>query len=116
MYIKEDHRPNRRLNVSRVCLFVHSRQVEERLRFYEEGVAPRKNLTVMGEAIAAVKKQMAGEDAEEDGSKKVRACLMKCIQSLSSVCPIKNGQPLYATVRTTCNNLVCVGYCGYLPT
>jgi hypothetical protein len=44
-------------------------QVEERLRFYEEGVAPRKNLDMMAEALAKVKEQLGGE-AKEDGGKK----------------------------------------------
>ena len=30
-------------------------QVEERLRFYEEGIAPTKNLTVMQAALALTK-------------------------------------------------------------
>lgn len=47
-------------------------QVEERLRFYEEGVAPRKNLDVMKEVISALG-DAAGEGEEvpmEDGEKK----------------------------------------------
>ncbi|EFJ45369.1 hypothetical protein VOLCADRAFT_105910 [Volvox carteri f. nagariensis] len=43
-------------------------QVEERLRFYEEGVAPRKNANVMGEAMEVLKTQLATE--EEDGAEK----------------------------------------------
>eukprot|EP00198_Chlamydomonas_reinhardtii_P007669 XP_001697006.1 nucleolar protein, component of C/D snoRNPs [Chlamydomonas reinhardtii] len=39
-------------------------QVEERLRFYEEGVAPRKNASVMGEAMEAVKGQLTAEEGE----------------------------------------------------
>jgi nucleolar protein 56 len=38
-------------------------QVEERLRFYEDGVAPRKNLDVMHEAMGA----LAGADALTEG-------------------------------------------------
>ncbi|KXZ52767.1 hypothetical protein GPECTOR_8g157 [Gonium pectorale] len=45
-------------------------QVEERLRFYEEGVAPRKNTSVMGEAMDAVKTQLA---TEEDGAEKKKS-------------------------------------------
>mmetsp|Transcript_3058 Transcript_3058/g.5261 ORF Transcript_3058/g.5261 Transcript_3058/m.5261 type:complete len:500 (-) Transcript_3058:372-1871(-) len=47
-------------------------QVEERLRFYEEGVAPRKNLTVMQEAMAKVKSDLgdAGEDEETPAEEK----------------------------------------------
>lgn len=45
-------------------------QVEERLRFYEEGVAPRKNASVMGEAMDVVKTQLASEDKEEAVEKK----------------------------------------------
>ena len=44
-----------------------ARQVEERLRFYEEGVAPRKNVDVMLEAMAKVKDQLAGEAAGGGG-------------------------------------------------
>ncbi|PNH04026.1 Nucleolar protein 56, partial [Tetrabaena socialis] len=44
-------------------------QVEERLRFYEEGVAPRKNASVMEEAMASVKTQLASE-ADGAGDKK----------------------------------------------
>lgn len=40
-------------------------QVEERLRFYEEGVAPRKNATVMAEAMSAFK-DAAGDDLDAD--------------------------------------------------
>ena len=52
-------------------------QVEERLRFYEEGVAPRKNLVVMAEALETVKKQMGeeagvGEEKKSKKDKKVR--------------------------------------------
>lgn len=43
-------------------------QVEERLRFYEEGVAPRKNLDVMQEALSKVAKEIQQEAGEgEDG-------------------------------------------------
>eukprot|EP00195_Chlamydomonas_chlamydogama_P010551 CAMPEP_0202900590 /NCGR_PEP_ID=MMETSP1392-20130828/11922_1 /ASSEMBLY_ACC=CAM_ASM_000868 /TAXON_ID=225041 /ORGANISM="Chlamydomonas chlamydogama, Strain SAG 11-48b" /LENGTH=495 /DNA_ID=CAMNT_0049587007 /DNA_START=183 /DNA_END=1670 /DNA_ORIENTATION=- len=38
-------------------------QVEERLRFYEEGVAPRKNVDVMAEALAKLKDSGEGEAA-----------------------------------------------------
>jgi nucleolar protein 56 len=41
-------------------------QVEERLRFYEEGVAPRKNAAAMAEAMALV----AGEGGEGGGGEK----------------------------------------------
>ena len=39
-------------------------QVEERLRFYEDGVAPRKNIDMMGEALAKVKEQLGAEGKE----------------------------------------------------
>lgn len=48
-------------------------QVEERLRFYEEGVAPRKNLDVMQEVIGKLQEATApaeGEGAAEGGKKK----------------------------------------------
>lgn len=60
-------------------------QVEERLRFYEEGVAPRKNAAVMGEAVASVKSQLASEDKAGEGEgkkkkdKKVRFALQAVI-------------------------------------
>ncbi|GFH06734.1 nucleolar protein, component of C/D snoRNPs, partial [Haematococcus lacustris] len=41
-------------------------QVEERLRFYEEGVAPRKNAAVMAEALAKLKEE-AGAGAGAPG-------------------------------------------------
>eukprot|EP00879_Flechtneria_rotunda_P003302 GHRR01003527.1.p1 GENE.GHRR01003527.1~~GHRR01003527.1.p1 ORF type:complete len:501 (+),score=194.82 GHRR01003527.1:494-1996(+) len=46
-------------------------QVEERLRFYEEGVAPRKNLAVMQEAMEKFKAQLADEEVvlDDDSSK-----------------------------------------------
>ncbi|KAL4451524.1 hypothetical protein ABPG75_007186 [Micractinium tetrahymenae] len=44
-------------------------QVEERLRFYEEGVAPRKNLDVMQEVIATLG-DAAGEGEEAPKKKK----------------------------------------------
>ncbi|KAL6765680.1 nucleolar protein, component of C/D snoRNPs [Haematococcus lacustris] len=42
-------------------------QVEERLRFYEEGVAPRKNAAVMAEALAKLKEE-AGAGAGAPGA------------------------------------------------
>lgn len=50
-------------------------QVEERLRFYEEGVAPRKNLDVMHEVMGTLEgvgpaTAEKAEDAEKDSSKK----------------------------------------------
>ncbi|KAF8073028.1 NOP56 [Scenedesmus sp. PABB004] len=47
-------------------------QVEERLRFYEDGVAPRKNLAVMQEAMDKFKSQLADEEVvlDEGGGKK----------------------------------------------
>ena len=40
-------------------------QVEERLKFYETGAAPRKNIDVMEEVARHLK---AGKDAEEEES------------------------------------------------
>ena len=40
-------------------------QVEERLKMYEDGAVPRKNVDVMKEAIAAVKKLNGEDEAEE---------------------------------------------------
>lgn len=37
-------------------------QVEERLRFYDDGVAPRKNATVMGEAMENFKEAGGAAD------------------------------------------------------
>lgn len=48
-------------------------QVEERLRFYEEGVAPRKNVNVMQEAMAKLKTDLgdaAGDGDQEDKAEK----------------------------------------------
>lgn len=48
-------------------------QVEERLKMYEDGAVPRKNVDVMKEAIAAVKKLNGEDEAEEEvkvGSKR----------------------------------------------
>mmetsp|Transcript_17180 Transcript_17180/g.44988 ORF Transcript_17180/g.44988 Transcript_17180/m.44988 type:complete len:485 (+) Transcript_17180:236-1690(+) len=46
-------------------------QVEERLRFYEDGVAPRKNISVMHEALEKLKEEGGAEGAAaEDGEKK----------------------------------------------
>lgn len=45
-------------------------QVEERLRFYEEGVAPRKNMDMMQEALTKVKEQLGAESKEEESNKK----------------------------------------------
>lgn len=41
-------------------------QVEERLRFYDDGVAPRKNATVMAEAISSFKDALGDAD-DDDG-------------------------------------------------
>lgn len=40
--------------------------MEERLRFYDDGVAPRKNATVMAEAMEKFK-EAGGADAMEEG-------------------------------------------------
>ena len=47
-------------------------QVEERLRFYDSGEAPRKNIDVMKEAMAEVAAEMkaAGKGADKDKSEK----------------------------------------------
>lgn len=45
-------------------------QVEERLRFYEDGVAPRKNITVMQEALEKFKGQLADEEVVLDDKPK----------------------------------------------
>lgn len=37
-------------------------QVEERLRFYDDGVAPRKNATVMAEAMEKSKVELGDAD------------------------------------------------------
>lgn len=42
-------------------------QVEERLRFYEEGVAPKKNVDAMKEAVEKVKSQLGAEAVGGDG-------------------------------------------------
>lgn len=49
--------------------FFPTQQVEERLRFYEEGLAPRKNSNVMDEAMTALKVQLTTED-KKDGTEK----------------------------------------------
>jgi hypothetical protein len=42
------------------------KQVEERLKFYEEGIAPRKNATVMAEAMEKFKAGLGdGEDGDD---------------------------------------------------
>ncbi|KAI8926480.1 hypothetical protein BC831DRAFT_456315 [Entophlyctis helioformis] len=45
-------------------------QIEERLRFYEEGVTPRKNAEVMAEALkaAGIDMDIDEEDEEDDGA------------------------------------------------
>ena len=54
------------LVLSFLCLV----QVEERLRFYEDGVAPRKNVDVMGEALAKAKdEQGVSEGGGKSGKK-----------------------------------------------
>lgn len=42
-------------------------QVEERLKFYDEGKAPRKNVDVMSEAAATTQQQMKEQRQKEDG-------------------------------------------------
>ena len=44
-------------------------QVEERLRFYEEGVAPRKNADVMHEVVTALGGGSAAADPETPSKK-----------------------------------------------
>lgn len=48
-------------------------QVEERLKFFEEGTAPRKNADAMAEALAAIQVEVPKEDNDEEvkaGSKR----------------------------------------------
>mmetsp|Transcript_14737 Transcript_14737/g.35095 ORF Transcript_14737/g.35095 Transcript_14737/m.35095 type:complete len:503 (-) Transcript_14737:202-1710(-) len=52
-------------------------QVEERLRFYEEGVAPKKNITAMEEVLSQIQKGGDMDDDEvhldeDDGKKKTK--------------------------------------------
>jgi len=47
-------------------------QVEERLRFYEDGAAPRKNLSVMAEAMAAAGGGAASAKKGEKGEKSAK--------------------------------------------
>ncbi len=47
------------------CHIIYVSQVEERLRFYEEGVAPRKNLDVMHEVMGSLKAADGGAAAAE---------------------------------------------------
>merc|ERR1712086_1054212 len=47
-------------------------QVEERLKFYETGDAPRKNIDVMREAISEVAGASSAGAAEEGGAKKAK--------------------------------------------
>ena len=52
-------------------------QVEERLSFYDTGVAPKKNIDVMREAIKVVDK---GEKKKKKKKDKVcAACLCVCV-------------------------------------
>lgn len=51
--------------------------MEERLRFYDEGVAPRKNATVMAEAMAAFKRG-SGDDAMADDDDEVGERAVEC--------------------------------------
>ena len=46
--------------------------MEERLRFYEDGVAPRKNATVMAEAMEKFKETAGDDDDEEPKPKKAK--------------------------------------------
>jgi len=41
-------------------------QVEERLRFYETGATPRKNIDVMKEAIVEAREEAGGQEDEEE--------------------------------------------------
>lgn len=52
-------------HVQRVC---GGAQVEERLRFYDEGVAPRKNATVMAEAMKEFKDAVGSDDEGDAGA------------------------------------------------
>lgn len=47
-------------------------QVEERLKFYENGTAPRKNMVVMKEAVEEAAADAPMEDVEENVNKKVK--------------------------------------------
>lgn len=53
------------LDISLVAVFLLSRQVEERLKFYDTGEAPRKNISVMEKVAAEIK--------NEPGEKEVSA-------------------------------------------
>jgi hypothetical protein len=53
-------------------------QVEERLEFYDKGVAPRKNLDVMKAAIDSMVK---GTSIDDDGNRLIPSIYQKCKHS-----------------------------------
>lgn len=54
-------------------------QVEERLEFYDKGVAPRKNLDVMKAAIDSMVKGTSIDD--DDGNRLIPSIYQKCKHS-----------------------------------
>lgn len=77
---------------------MHAMKVEERLRFYDDGVAPRKNATVMAEAIEKTKAESGDADVEpmskpqkKSKKKRVSVCCLYWIQQV---------QDDYSAIRT----------------
>ena len=69
-------------------------QVEERLRFYEEGVAPSKNVTAMQEAIATARAEvgdLADGDAAAEKPKKSKKKKRKT-EDEEEVAPMETGE------------------------
>ena len=77
-------------------------QVEERLRFYEEGVAPRKNLDVMkaSPAGAAAACQLLFPPILPEATRAATACFLMCEQRCRAPAPW--SLTVYACLRRRC--------------
>ena len=95
-------------------------QVEERLSFYDTGVAPKKNIDVMREAIKVAekgekkskkkkKKEESDDEEEEEKPKKVGAVSLSC--SLSVTCRVDSSGVVWCVCARAFGVCVCVRAC-----
>ena len=75
-------------------------QVEERLRFYDEGVAPRKNATVMAAAMQEFKDTLGSDD--EEGAPAATPVATGDAMDVDSEAPTKKGKKKSKAVRAHC--------------
>lgn len=93
-------------------------QVEERLRFYDDGVAPRKNATVMAEAMEKSKAEMVPDDAataQEDTKPAAKKAKKKRASAVlfCSLCWFQGGVIFFSCFTSSCVAGCCVRATGF---